>query len=293
MATRILVTGAGGMLGGAVARAGRDAGHDVVAHTKSDLDVTDADAVAAALHDATPDVVVNCAAYTDVDGAEADEASALAINAQGAGNVARAATAIGARVSHVSTDYVFEGTGTRPYVESDEPAPRSAYGRSKLAGEWEVLAADAEHVVVRTSWLFGPGGRNFVDTMLELGAERDSVAVVTDQVGCPTWSGHLAAALIAIAAGPGNQGLYHVAGAGHCSWHDLAVEVFAQAGIDCRVDPIDSSASDRPAPRPAYSVLASERADAVTLPPWQEGVAAHLAARGVAARDQLDARSTR
>jgi dTDP-4-dehydrorhamnose reductase len=279
---RLLVTGAAGILGGAVARTAREAGHAVIACTRAELDVTDADAVASAIADAAPDAVVNCAAYTDVDGAEGDEATATAVNGDGAGNVARAAADFGARVVHVSTDYVFDGAGMHPYVESDGPAPRSAYGRSKLAGERAVATSGGRHAIVRTSWLFGAGGRNFVDTMLALAQERDSVAVVTDQVGCPTWSGHLAAALIEIAGRPGADGLYHVAGTGSCSWHDLAVEVFTQAGIDCRVGPIDSSAIDRPAPRPAYSVLGSERADAVVLPRWQEGVAGHLAERGIA-----------
>jgi dTDP-4-dehydrorhamnose reductase len=269
------------MLGGAVVNAAHAAGHDVVACTRAEIDVTDPDGVSATLEDAKPDVVLNCAAYTDVDGAEADEHGATAVNGHGAGNVARAAAAVGAGVVHVSTDYVFDGAGTRPYVESDATAPRSAYGRSKLVGENEVLAAGGQHSVVRTSWLFGAGGRNFVDTMLALGGERDSVEVVTDQVGCPTWSSHLAGALVEIAVRPQAAGLHHVAGSGHCSWYDLAVEVFAQAGVDCRVDPIDSSAIDRPAPRPPYSVLGSERADAIVLPPWQEGVTGHLAARGI------------
>jgi len=197
-------------------------------------------------------------------------------------------------VVHVSTDYVFDGAGAHPYVESDATAPRSAYGRSKLAGEEEVLGVGAGHVVVRTSWLFGSGGRNFVDTMLALGAERDSVAVVTDQVGCPTWSGHLAAALVELAGRDGAAGIHHVAGGGSCSWHELAAEVFAQAGVPCRVVPTDSTRMARPAPRPAYSVLGSERADALRLPAWQEGVAGHLAEReGQTVLEPVDARSAR
>jgi dTDP-4-dehydrorhamnose reductase len=290
---RLLVTGAAGMLGGAVVSAARLAGYDVVACARSDLDVTDGSAVRGAFEYASPDVVVNCAAYIDVDGAESAEETALAVNGLGAGNVARAAAATGARATHLSTDYVFDGQGNRPYVESDQTAPRSAYGRTKLAGENEVLAAGPGSSVVRTSWLFGAGGRNFVDTMLALGAERDSVEVVTDQVGCPTWSGHLADAVVKIATRPESQGLYHVAGAGHCSWRDLAIEVFAQAGIACRVDPIDSSAIDRPAPRPAYSVLASERGGAPALPPWQHGVSAYLAEKGLVTAGRVDVRSAR
>jgi dTDP-4-dehydrorhamnose reductase len=280
MSSRILVTGAGGMLGAAVVRAADRAGHDVVASTREELDVTDLASVRSALEATRPRAVVNCAAYTDVDGAESDEATALAVNGDGAAHVASAAADTGARVVHVSTDYVFDGSSSCPYVESAQPAPRSAYGRSKLAGETAVLAASAGNVVVRTSWLFGAGGRNFVDTMLALGAERDVVEVVTDQVGCPTWSGHLADALVSLAGREDAAGLYHVAGAGECSWHDLAVEVFAQAGVDCRVEPTDSTAMPRPAPRPAYSVLVSAREDAPKLPPWQEGVSGHLAERG-------------
>jgi dTDP-4-dehydrorhamnose reductase len=288
--SRILVTGARGMLGAAVVRAAESGGHDVVARTREQLDVTDLASVRAALEASRPQVVVNCAAYTDVDGAESDEATALAVNGAGPGNVARAAADIGARVVHVSTDYVFDGSSSRPYVEADEPAPRSAYGRTKLAGEGAVLAASGRNVVARTSWLFGAGGRNFVDTMLALGTERDVVEVVTDQVGCPTWSGHLADALVSLAGRDDAAGLYHVAGAGECSWHDLAVEVFAQAGVDCRVEPTDSTAMQRPAPRPAYSVLVSAREDAPKLPAWQEGVSGHLAERGLV-ESRLDVRT--
>ena len=223
--TALLITGAGGMLGQAVVAEASTRGHQYAALDRAGLDVTDAPAVTRAVAQAAPAWVINCAAYTDVDGAESDPRGALAVNGAGAGNVARAAAAIGARLVHLSTDYVFDGRSRRPYVESDPTGPPSSYGASKLAGEREVAASGAEHVIVRTSWLFGTGGRNFVDTMLELGAQRDRLAVVSDQVGCPTWTGHLAPALLGLAEGD-VAGVVHAAGAGSCSWHRLAVEIF-------------------------------------------------------------------
>lgn len=276
---RLLVTGAGGMLGRDVVGSAAERGHDVVGFGRAELDITDAAAVARALAEAGPAVVVNCAAWTDVDGAESDEAGALAVNATGAGILARAATAAGVRLVHVSTDYVFDGRATAPYVESDPVAPTSAYGRTKLAGERAVLAAGAQHAVVRSSWLFGTGGRNFVATMLGL-ADREEVSVVTDQVGCPTYTGHLAAALVEVAE-RGSAGVHHIAGGEHCSWHELAVEAFTQAGVETRVLVTTTDKFPRPAPRPAWSVLGSERADAIGLPSWRVGVADYLDAVGV------------
>jgi dTDP-4-dehydrorhamnose reductase len=281
---RLLVTGAGGMLGQDVVRAAEADGDEVIALARGDLDVTDERAVAAALSDEQLDAVINCAAWTDVDGAESDPDGADAVNALGAANVANAAAQVGARLVHVSTDYVFDGDRSAeesPYVESDVPGPRSVYGASKLAGEEAVVAADGSHAIVRSSWLFGVGGRNFVATMLALGAERDEVTVVTDQLGCPTATAHLAPALLALARDEDAQGLFHVAGGGRCSWHELAVEAFRQAGIACRVLPCTTAEMPRPAPRPPFSALASERDDAPLLPPWQEGLTTYLAQRGV------------
>jgi dTDP-4-dehydrorhamnose reductase len=293
----LLVTGAGGMLGRDVVRAAVRRGHDVVGLTRADLDVRDAAAVAAALGRLRPAVVVNCAAWTDVDGAEAAEDRALAVNGTAAGMLARESAAVGARLVHVSTDYVFDGLADRPYVESDAVGPRSAYGRTKLAGEREVIAAGGGHAVVRSSWLFGAGGRNFAATMLRLGGGRSrddgdegpgdgsrgarEVSVVTDQIGCPTFTGHLAAALVELAErligeGAGHGGVHHIAGSGRCSWNEFAVEIFARAGVDCRVREATSAEMARPAPRPAWSVLESERGDALVLPPWEEGLAAYL-----------------
>jgi dTDP-4-dehydrorhamnose reductase len=273
---RLLVTGAAGMLGRDVVAAANDAGHEVVALARADLDIRDDAAVRAALRDARPDAVLNCAAWTDVDGAEAHEHAATAVNGEGAGHVAAAAAAAGARLVHVSTDYVFDGDAGEPYAEDAPTGPRSAYGRSKLAGERAVAAAQGRHAIVRSSWLFGPHGPNFVDTMRRIGAERDEVAVVDDQIGCPTYTGHLARALVAVAEHD-LSGVLHVAGAGRCSWFDLAVATFAETGIDCRVRPQATADLGRPAPRPAFSALASTRADAPVLPDWREGLRAHLA----------------
>jgi dTDP-4-dehydrorhamnose reductase len=274
---RLLVTGAAGMLGHRVVAAARERGHETIGTDLPELDLTDEQAVRRFVDDREPDAVVHCAAYTDVDGAESDEALAARVNGAAAGNVARAAP----YVVCVSTDYVFAGDGDRPYVESDAPSPRTAYGRTKLAGEEEVRAAGDGHAIVRTAWLFGGGGRNFVDTMLRLGDERDEISVVIDQLGSPTWTGHLAPALVDVAERRG-AGVFHAAGAGECTWHALAIEALNGAGVSTRVVAVTTEEFPRPAPRPAYSVLATEREDGVRLPPWQEGVAGHLGERDTA-----------
>lgn len=275
---RVLVTGAAGMLGQAVATAAARLGHDVVALSRAELDITDAEHVRRIIAAAEPRAVINCAAWTDVDAAEAAEAAATAINGDGAGFVAQACAETGAHLVHVSTDYVFDGSSDRPWVESDPVGPIGAYGRSKLAGEQAVAAAGGSHAIARTAWLFGAGGKNFVDTMLGLAATRDEVSVVTDQVGSPTWTAHLAAGLVELAEREADTGVFHLAGTGACSWYDLTVEVFDRAGVDCRVVPTTAAAFQRPAPRPAYSVLDSERG-APALPSWQDGVAGYLAER--------------
>jgi dTDP-4-dehydrorhamnose reductase len=186
---------------------------------------------------------------------------------------------------HVSTDYVFSGEACvdssgapRAYVESDLTGPQSVYGQSKLGGEQQVLAASPAHTVVRSAWLFGVSGRNFAETMLKLAQERDAVQVVTDQVGCPTWTGHLAPALLGLIEREVG-GLVHLAGAGRVSWNGFAVEIFRQAEVDCRVEAAATADMPRPAPRPAWSVLESQREDVLPLPPWQDGLAGYLAAR--------------
>jgi len=287
---RVLVTGALGMLGHDVARAGERAGHELVLVDLPELDITDEAAVAALLEElnARPgglDGVVNCAAWTDVDGAQEKADAARAVNADGAGVLARGAAAAGVPLVHVSTDYVFDGSAPldeagnpRAYLERDQTGPQSVYGITKLEGERQVLAASRRHAVARTAWLYGVDGANFPATMLRLAAERDAVQVVTDQVGSPTWSGHLAPALLGLLE-RGVAGIVHLTGGGHVSWNGFAQEIFRQAEVDCRVEPTTSEQFVRPAPRPAWSALETERDDVLPLPPWQDGLAGYLAAR--------------
>jgi dTDP-4-dehydrorhamnose reductase len=271
---RVLVTGAGGMLGTDVVAVARERGHECVGLSRAELDVTDARAVEAAFVREQPQAIVNCAAWTDVEGAEDREPAALAVNGTGAGNVARAASAVGAQLVQVSTDYVFDGTSPRPYVESDPTNALSAYGRTKLAGEHEIAAASSEHAIVRTAWLFGPGGSNFVTTMLRLAAGAgDELAIVTDEVGCPTYTRHLAPRLIEFAERH-TSGVIHLAGSGHCSRNEFAQAIFAQAGLPLRVTETTQAALSMKAPRPVWSVLGSER-EIDPLPPWPDGLAAY------------------
>jgi dTDP-4-dehydrorhamnose reductase len=255
---------------------GRD--HDVIALTHADLDIADGIAVDEVLARCRPDAVINCAAWTDVDGAEADERGAMRVNDTGAGIVAAASAAHGAVVVQVSSDYVFDGGKRRPYVESDLPAALSAYGRSKQAGETAVAIANPRHLIVRSSWLFGLGGPNFVETMLRLADEGPEVLAVSDQVGCPTYTAHLAPTL-ALLAESEEYGIHHLAGAGSCSWYEFAQEIFDQSGLETRVMAATSEMLGRPAPRPAFSVLASERPDPIELPHWRQGLTEYLAAR--------------
>ena len=276
---RLLVIGSAGMLGRAVAADAARLGHDVVALARRDLDITDEAHVARVVAAVEPEAVVNCAGWTDVDGAETNEAQARRVNGDGAGHVARAAAEVGARVVHVSSDYVFDGSKREPWLESDPVGPLQAYGRTKLAGERAVAGASAEHAIVRTAWLFGAGGHNFVETMLRLAATREQIPVVADQRGTPTWTGHLAPALVELAERRGDAGLFHAAGSGQCSWYELAVEILHRSGSACRVLPTTSERFPRPARRPAYSVLGTEREPGIVLRPWQDGLAAYLAER--------------
>ncbi len=269
------------MLGQAVTAAAGQTDNQTLALDHGELDITDAAAVTAAIEQFEPDALINCAAWTDVDGAEAAEEAATAVNGGGAANLASACAANAVRLVHVSTDYVFDGTATEPYLESDPVGPKSAYGRSKLAGERAIEAASGDYAIVRSAWLFGAGGSNFVDTILRLAGERDQIEVVTDQVGCPTWTGHLGAALVACAAAS-EVGVFHAVGGGRCSWFELASETISLAGLGCRVEPTTTESFPRPASRPAFSVLGSERGgDAISLPDWHEGLAGHLAEAGI------------
>ena len=280
---RLLVIGAAGMLGQDLLAAAQAAGHEPVGLDLPEIDITDADATEAAVRGVAPDAVVNCAAWTDVDGAEAQEELAARVNAEGAGNVAAAAAAAGALAIQISTDYSFDGTATEPYTESSPTKPIGAYGRTKLAGELAVAeAATPDFAIVRSSWLFGPHGKNFVDTMLRLGSERGELTVVDDQLGCPTYTGHLAPALVAIAE-QRLHGVLHVAGGGSCTWWELACATFERAGLHPTVHRGTTAGFNAPAPRPANSVLGSTRSDAPALPAWQDGLAAHLIAKEVPA----------
>ncbi len=279
--TTYLVTGAGGMLGHDLLDA--LAGRDVTAATRAELDITDPAAVRAAV--AGHRVVFNAAAWTAVDRAETEEAAATAVNGDGVAVLAAACADAGARLVHVSTDYVFAGDGTTPYREDDPTAPLNAYGRGKLIGEQAVLKTLPEHgYVVRTAWLYGAHGGNFVRTMLRLAGEREFVDVVADQAGQPTWSADLARQLVALAdaaersAAP--AGVYHGTAAGQTTWHGLAQAVFAEAGHDpARVRPTTSAAYVTPAKRPSYSVLGHDRwaaAGLEPLPDWRGMLSAAL-----------------
>jgi dTDP-4-dehydrorhamnose reductase len=275
---KVLVTGAGGMLGRDVVLAAGNAGHDVVGFGRTELDVTDPKALTAKFELERPDVVINCAAWTDVDGAEESEQAALAVNGTAAGHAAAAAAAVGASVVYVSSDYVFDGSKGAPYVETDQTAPLSAYGRTKLAGEEATAAANKRHFVVRSSWLFGIGGSNFVETMLRLASTQNEVLVVRDQVGSPTYTWHLAYGIVRLIEGV-EFGIHHMAAGGACSWYDFAREIFDQAKVECLVLSATTDMLGRPAPRPAYSALESQREHAIELPPWRDGLAAYLSQR--------------
>jgi dTDP-4-dehydrorhamnose reductase len=287
---RWLLTGAGGMLGQDLAQvlAGRD-DLTVTAAGRAELDLTDADAVRAAV--GGHEVVLNAAAWTDVDGAETDEAAATAVNGHAVATLAAACAEAGARLVHVSTDYVFSGQASSPYPEDAPTAPLNAYGRSKLVGEQAVarLLPDTGYVV-RTAWLYGAHGPNFVATMLRLAGQRDHLDVVDDQHGQPTWSHDLARRLVDLAdaarAGTAPAGIYHGTASGSTTWYGLARAAFALRGLDPdRIRPTTSEAFRRPAPRPGYSVLGHERWSMAGLPPmrdWHDMLAGALAGNHLA-----------
>jgi len=273
--TRWFVTGGGGQLATAFENV---LDGEVFMAREEALDLRDASAVATAVRAFAPDVVLHTAAYTDVDGAERDEATARAVNVLGTRHLVEAVRGSRARLVSFSTDYVFDGRKGAPYVEHDEPHPLNAYGRTKLAQERETLAW-VRGSVVRTSWLFSATGRNFVTTILAAARERaaagrtEPLRVVDDQVGSPTYADHLAVAVVEALRGGLGPGIFHMAGGGACSWCELAREVVALAGLAVEVEPITTAEAGRPAPRPAFSALATERA--IAQPPcWQDGVAA-------------------
>lgn len=282
---KVLVTGKSGQLACSLAELGANA-HSVLALGRPEFDIRDAGSVLRTIVAAAPDVVVNAGAYTAVDKAETEVEEAFAINATGAGNVARACHAAGIPIIHISTDYVFDGTKHAPYVETDATGPIGAYGRSKLAGEANVATACPRHVILRTSWVHAPFGYNFVRTMLRLAETRPDLNVVDDQHGNPTYAPHLADAVMSIAAaicGPDGRsdawGIYHAAGSGDTTWCDFAREVFrcsaALGGPSAVVHGIPTSQYPTPARRPANSRMdcgALARTFAIRFPDWKEGV---------------------
>ena len=261
---RVLITGAGGQLGTALA--GVFSEDAVAALARADWDVR----FPAPPNLPETDLVLHTAAWTNVDGAEDDPQGAAEVNVGGTAHAAE----LGAPVVAYSSDYVFDGHKGAPYLESDSPSPLSAYGRSKFHGE---AAAGEQAWIVRSSWLYGPTGHNFVRTMLRLGAERDELAVVDDQRGCPTYVGHLAAATRELVDASAPFGIWHLAAAGDCTWADLAEAIFEEADLDCRVKRITTAEFGAKAPRPPVAILRSEK-EAPELPHWREGLAACLAA---------------
>lgn len=275
----VFLTGVSGQLGRALVP--RLVGHDVTAPSEFQADVTSA-SVVDVIARAEPDVVIHAAAYTDVDGAEAHPDLAFAVNARGSRHVAEGAARAGARLIAVSTDYVYDGAKPTPYREDDATAPLGVYGRSKLEGEREMLTVLEGTLILRTAWLYGRG-KNFVETILRLAAERDELRVVDDQVGSPTSASDLASVIVSLLAIP-CAGVYHAVNSGTCSWYVFAREILALSGLDRRVVPIRSSELVRPAKRPANSVLHCGKLASlgITLRPWQDALRAYLRDRGLA-----------
>ncbi len=275
----ILVTGANGQLGCEMRRLGAVSPNNYLFTNVAELDITDPDAVRQAVRTSRADVIVNCAAYTAVERAETEPERADALNRRAAGYLAEAARETGATLFHVSTDYVFDGRASAPYDETAPTAPESVYGRTKLAGEEAVRTSGCKHLIFRTAWLYSEYGNNFLKTMLRLTAERESVNVVFDQVGTPTYAGDLAMTIFSIIEHglyAGHEGTYHFSNEGVCSWYDFAVEIAAAVGHDrCRIEPCRTADYPTRAARPAYSVLDKhkiKRTFGVDIPHWRESM---------------------
>lgn len=288
---RLLLVGAGGMLAQKVAAA-TSGGCEVISVDLPGFDLTNRDQVFETVHKFVPEVIINCAAFTDVDGCESQEGLANKVNGTAVGYLAAAALAIDATLVHISTDYVFSGEGTAPLGEDDPVAPQSAYGRSKVLGEQAILTSGLEkYFILRTSWLFGPGGHNFVETIIRLAKEREQFGIVDDQVGSPTYTGDLADAIFTLIAldtlqspfeaGSLVYGIYHFSNAGACSWYEFAVAIVDRARRNneplkvVQISPIQSEDYPLPAKRPAYSLLSKEKYLGLTgkrIPSWQEGL---------------------
>lgn len=275
----ILVTGANGQLGCEMQRLGAVSPNNYIFTDIAELDVTDAGAVLRAAEQTRAEAIVNCAAYTNVERAEEDEATADRLNRLAPANLAAAAAATGATLIHISTDYVFDGTAHTPYTEQAPTAPLGVYGRTKLAGEQAVEASGCSYLILRTAWLYSAFGNNFLKTMLRLTAERESLNVVFDQIGTPTYAGDLALGIFSVIEGQqfrGHEGLYHFSNEGVSSWYDFAVEIAAAAGHDkCRIEPCHTAEYPSKAPRPAYSVLDKSKFKTtfgIEIPHWRESM---------------------
>lgn len=278
---RVVITGAGGMLGRAVLREARDRNHSVIALTHKHLDVSQLAAVKQAMATYSPEVIINCAAYTEVDQAETEYELAVRVNALGVRNLALVCKENGIALLHLSTDYVFDGHRRDAWGIYDTRSPLNAYGRSKYLGERFLETIAPCYYLVRTSWLFGPGGRNFVQTILRLAREKEVLKVVNDQRGCPTYTVDLARALIDLAES-GCYGVYHITNQGVTSWYGLAREIVTLTGIDARVEPVTTAEFPRPALRPANSVLDPfplRETIGYLLPSWQDALKRYLAGR--------------
>jgi len=276
---RCLVTGANGLLGSELVAYLRGEGEEVVAWDLPEHDVTSVESTINGIHGVRPEVVFHLAAWTDVDGCEKDPARALSVNSQGTWAVALAAAEVGCKLVYLSTDYVFDGRKKRPYRENDRPNPLSVYGRTKLMGEQAVARNCGRRFIVRTSWLFGRQGRNFVDTIRRKARETAILEVVSDQVGSPTYAVDLCAPLWQLACSE-HYGVYHLTNSGHCSWFEFAQEIVRLTGAQCQVRPITTAACGRPAPRPPFSVLENRnfrRRFGRQLRPWQEALKEYLA----------------
>ncbi|HEX16043.1 MAG TPA: dTDP-4-dehydrorhamnose reductase [Deltaproteobacteria bacterium] len=279
---KVLIVGAHGMLGKDLVKVLGET-FDVVPLGRDDLDISAYNNVKKVLKEVSPQVVINAAGYTDVDACERKSRLAFTVNGEGAKNLARASSVIKAKLVYISTDYVFDGKKETPYTEEDQPNPLNVYGESKLMGERYVQKFADDYLIVRTQWLFGAGGRNFVDTIIDLARERDRIEVVDDQVGSPTYTLDLSVAIRALLERD-LWGVYHVSNSGHCSWYDFAKEILTQLGKDAvELVPISSADLTRPARRPLYSVLSNEKLQrdaGITMRPWQEALKDYLKEKG-------------
>lgn len=275
----ILVTGANGQLGSELRKTGFSALDEVFYTDVAELDITDYAAVEKFVKDKEIDTIINCAAYTAVDKAEEEPQLAAKINTEAVTNLARAAAKEGCLLIHISTDYVFDGTGTKPYSEKDKPCPVSVYGKTKLAGEEAILKSRCFHIIIRTAWLYSSFGNNFVKTILRLASERTEINVVSDQVGSPTYAGDLAAAIVAIMDNEErieHEGIYHYSNEGVCSWYDFAAEIVRLSGKECRVKPVTTAEYPTKTQRPAYSVLDKSKIKktfGIEIPAWKDALA--------------------